>query len=400
MSLHKVNVAFDETILSISDIKSNPFFNREPILELNQSDFKHDGKLLRFENNKIVPVTNYNMTDTVRLMRMQQELFELKRQNTFSAVLEKVRDLSKVEFEQNRLSSEIAILENKIADLQKLNKQKEQQFFMQKVAQRMAKNDYPIHNAICAIAKNETPYIIEWIKYHLDLGIEHIYIYDDNSAVPIKETIKELSENYLSKITVHNLQVTGVAKLSHQRFAYAEFMRKYEQVVKWVSFLDIDEFINLKGKSPREFLAQFETSNDVGEIKLRWLTYNANNHFAKNDAPVRARFTQISPFTLDVQDIGKCFTRCAAIEMLDYHRNEIGEGLKRVDANEVEFEKLPPKSYAKYPTDDAGWIDHYYTKSLEEWEEKIARGSADKMFSRARSEFFNHNPNMTSEGKN
>ena len=36
--------------------------------------------------------------------------------------------------------------------------------------------------AICCIAKNENYYINDWVKYHLDLGFDHIYIYDNNDG--------------------------------------------------------------------------------------------------------------------------------------------------------------------------------------------------------------------------
>ena len=39
-------------------------------------------------------------------------------------------------------------------------------------------------------------------------------------------------------------------------------------------------------------------------------------------------------------------------------------------------------------------IDHYYTKSYEEWIEKMARGRCDPYYSRKYDEFFIFNPDM------
>ena len=47
--------------------------------------------------------------------------------------------------------------------------------------------------AICAIAKHENVYINDWVNYHLNLGFDHIYIYDDNSSSGIRETLNELT---------------------------------------------------------------------------------------------------------------------------------------------------------------------------------------------------------------
>ena len=40
-------------------------------------------------------------------------------------------------------------------------------------------------------------------------------------------------------------------------------------------------------------------------------------------------------------------------------------------------------------------IEHYYTKSWEEWKEKIiTRGACDPLYKRKLNEFFNYNPDM------
>lgn len=35
--------------------------------------------------------------------------------------------------------------------------------------------------SIASIIKNESPYILEWIAYHLSIGVEHFYIADNCS---------------------------------------------------------------------------------------------------------------------------------------------------------------------------------------------------------------------------
>lgn len=36
-------------------------------------------------------------------------------------------------------------------------------------------------SAICSIARNENEYLDEWVTYHLNLGFDHIFIYDNNN---------------------------------------------------------------------------------------------------------------------------------------------------------------------------------------------------------------------------
>lgn len=35
--------------------------------------------------------------------------------------------------------------------------------------------------AVCVIIKNEARYLAEWIVYHQLVGVDHFYIYDNNS---------------------------------------------------------------------------------------------------------------------------------------------------------------------------------------------------------------------------
>ncbi len=36
--------------------------------------------------------------------------------------------------------------------------------------------------SVCAIYKNEARYLAEWIEFHLLAGVEHFFLYDNNST--------------------------------------------------------------------------------------------------------------------------------------------------------------------------------------------------------------------------
>ena len=46
--------------------------------------------------------------------------------------------------------------------------------------------------AICLLIKDENKYLHEWIDWYNALGIEHYYIYDNDSHIPVKDTLLEL----------------------------------------------------------------------------------------------------------------------------------------------------------------------------------------------------------------
>ena len=58
---------------------------------------------------------------------------------------------------------------------------------------------------VCALAKNEHLYINEWVAHYIKLGVDHIYIYDNDDLD--KPSIKDyINKEYLDKITIKNIR--------------------------------------------------------------------------------------------------------------------------------------------------------------------------------------------------
>ena len=52
---------------------------------------------------------------------------------------------------------------------------------------------------VCALAKNEHLYINEWVKYYVGLGIDHIYLYD-NDNLNSQFIGNYIDKDYLDKV--------------------------------------------------------------------------------------------------------------------------------------------------------------------------------------------------------
>ena len=80
------------------------------------------------------------------------------------------------------------------------------------------------------------------------------------------------------------------------------------------------------------------------------------------------------------------------MESMVIHNGYTVEGFDVVDENK---RALPQVSVgAEIKTTDLICVDHYFTKSYEEWIEKIRRGSCDPNYYRRYNEFFRYNPDM------
>ena len=118
---------------------------------------------------------------------------------------------------------------------------------------------------------------------------------------------------------------------------------------------------------------------DYTEVYGSFVEYNANGQETYTDAPVRERFTR----TTDV---------CSAL----YHKNFIQ--VNHIDNFKRHYANYNPKKYFVFRNEednkDMFVIDHYYTKSWEEWQQKIKRGSSDPGYRKQLKEFFVYNPDM------
>ena len=54
---------------------------------------------------------------------------------------------------------------------------------------------------ICAMIKDCLPkYIIEWVQWHRLIGVDYFFIYDNQSSIPISETLKDYKNIYVFPI--------------------------------------------------------------------------------------------------------------------------------------------------------------------------------------------------------
>lgn len=215
--------------------------------------------------------------------------------------------------------------------------------------------------AVCLIVKNENRYLNEWVRWHLTQDFNHFYIYNTGVEDP-KEVLKDFEPQFFTIVDWHNKYYFNM-----QIEAYFDCLEKAKQnQEEWLAFIDIDEFIYI----PKNLLE--ETAEDIGVIYLQQRLFNANGQIKYEDEPVQERFTQICENIENFVD-KKSIVRPSKTRRMGVHY-PIG----------IQGKSLSGEFY----------YNHYYTKSLEEWEEKIKRGSCDPRLRKNYSSFFKYNPDL------
>ena len=233
--------------------------------------------------------------------------------------------------------------------------------------------------SLCLIFKDEAPFLKEWIKYHLTIGVDHFYLYNNNSNDNYLEILQPFIDN-------------GVVTLidfpqSHAQFtAYQDCYDKYRNSTNWISFLDIDEFIVPKYKD--NIKSWLEDYLKYPAIIIHWLIFGTsgkmNHDYSKG---------VIEQYYLCQQDLYKCgkciintrynivnwntwyahhhtymYTKIFGVKMTIPAVNQF----KRISTIN-KFGLLSKKRLREKATIQ---INHYQTKSWDLWQKKMARGCA------------------------
>ncbi len=222
--------------------------------------------------------------------------------------------------------------------------------------------------SLVCIAKDEDNYIKEWIDYHKKLGFDDIFIYENNWDSNINE------EN------VHTIKMDGEIK---QIESYNHFIKEYYGKYDWVAFIDVDEFITLKKhKDIKDFILEF----GVNSIAMNWVIFGSNGHdtIVNNNYSVLDRFTKrqnsVNPHIKTLLKL-----ESPGIRMLDPHHPNV----KLIDTNNNVI--TTPLNYEGNV--DIIQINHYFCKTLSEFQHKINRGRADTHIKRSINEWYDYDIN-------
>jgi len=251
--------------------------------------------------------------------------------------------------------------------------------------EKLSSMSFKYYCSVCLIIKDENEYLEEWLKWHISQGIEHFYIYDNGSKYPVSKFIADLGEYISSKVTVTDW--SGTYK-NAQPEAYSDCIRRFSNESRWIGFIDTDEHVRVVTKQTLgQFLKNYES---YAGIMAMWIEYGACGQKHKSDLPLRKRFTKPSEFQ---SKLGKVFIQPLLMDSMYIHNGVAKEGFEVVDEHLEVMEDLKIGPDVE-PTTDLICIDHYFTKSYEEWVEKMKRGRAHLNHGRKYAEFFLYNPDM------
>jgi hypothetical protein len=222
--------------------------------------------------------------------------------------------------------------------------------------------------ALVCIAKNEDNYIKEWCDYHLKLGFDSIFIYQNNWRTDINLN------------NVHKIEFDGEVK---QLESYNDFIKKERNNYNWVAFFDVDEFLVLKKhNNVKDFISQYSDYRGIG---INWCIFGDNGHEEIDDN----NYSLIDRFTRREKEMDQHVKSIVRLNNNNLYMNVHNPNHPIVNTLGNEF--TGPFNMEK--DDSIAQLNHYFCKTKKEFEEKIKRGRSDVLFSRDMNEFDLYNKN-------
>ena len=224
-----------------------------------------------------------------------------------------------------------------------------------------------IHVCICTLGKWENKYIREFVEHYEKYGVDKIFLYDNNDLDG--ETFEDVIMDYINKGFVKILNWRGIRKGLHRLMndCYNRNFRKYD----WLIFYELDEFINLHNYTNiKKFLNEKKFKN-CQLLYLNSIAHTDNNLLYYENKPLAVRFPKFITLRKNVKLDVKFIIRG---HLNNFKINHVHTGSKKlINCNSFGHKN---KIHGNHATelDFNNYIDHYYSKSTEEFINKINRG--------------------------
>ena len=259
---------------------------------------------------------------------------------------------------------------------------------------------YNIKVCVCTIGKKENRYIREFVEYYKKYGIDQIFLYDNNDqngerfeevfdlvfffwkkrssnrwkySLQNGERFEEVISDFINNgfVKLFNWRGKTSPQLKIIKHCYENNHNKFD----WLIFYDIDEFIHLKNyKNIKGFLNEKKFIN-CQNIYLNWALHTDNNLLYYENKSLYERFPILESkgknnkkYFMPVKSILRGHIPNIEIDC----QHKINTSLKSCNGFGLKPKFIKDTMEADF---DYYYIDHFYFKSLEEFIEKLNKGS-------------------------
>lgn len=221
---------------------------------------------------------------------------------------------------------------------------------------------------ICTCFKNESPNLKEWIEYHKLIGVDHFYLYNNNSNDNFQEVLAPyIAENIVTLIDFPQTPV--------QPYCYEHWIKNFRSESSWVALIDVDEyFVPLRVNNIKDWLKKwqkypiilvywkmFGTSGRIEHDDNKLITEQYTNSWPKlyDCGKVILNTEYDFPISIGMMHSTSTKYRGLNISPINVWRKYVNYGIHRYSRKEIDIQ-----------------LNHYWSGSYSKYVEKQARGDS------------------------
>jgi len=232
-------------------------------------------------------------------------------------------------------------------------------------------------NTIVCSAKNEAPYIIEWMAYHYLIGFNNVLVVTNDNTDCSLELYNRLKAIEGFDFIPHEVAPGDVPGVAAYRLAVEYLLRN--QMFGYAAVCDPDEFLWLdKDINIGDFFGRYPDADVIG---VNWRLFGSSGHLLRTNNIVVERFKHCAPVSAPIHvEFKSVFRVDKDLKSINPHYPTYGgeKSRKYVHANGEPMDERVTKEhpYTRHSKSSFGvaQFNHYLVKSREEFDLKMKRG--------------------------
>lgn len=226
--------------------------------------------------------------------------------------------------------------------------------------------------AVCAIMLDENQYIEEWVNHYKKLNFDHIFIYDNNSEIPL-----ESNDKIVSIIPWTSKEFRSQSK------AYLNCCKEVGKEYDLILFVDADEFLITSTMDiHKDVLGLRKKYNRFDGLGIYWRIYGKPKPYLENRQNMEDYI-----YYFEDKHIKSLVNPKFVMDFPDPHKAQLVPESRYID----EVNKNITSPIGNHTSKNM-YIKHIFTRSKSEYADKMKRGDANlrKNF-RTWEDFYNYN---------
>lgn len=207
--------------------------------------------------------------------------------------------------------------------------------------------------------KDENPYLKEWLDYHIKVGVDHFYLFNQCGSEESWRILEPYQERGI--VTVHDWtkissKYEGPTKFfqkNRNHMGYNHAARNYRNQTEWLLKIDLDEFLFIadEQQSIQTWLKQLDKQS-IQKVRVPRIDFGSNDHVTIPEGGVLENFTRREESPSNYKDMANTDFLNSNSHNTSSHRWSYRWFSGGKTVNPAPFNELR--------------INHYYTKSKEE----------------------------------